>query len=270
MLGFEPAYTTAEAFADFGSALPPTGGRAERLLAELADRAVAGCCRRRAAPARRSTEVATVADAEIIPIGTRGRPGRGTGTQPSSRRARPRPPGEGHAARPKPAKAAAGQRPRRRARREGSPAKAAPRRRPPGRPRPPPERRRRGRRARGAAAARRPARDDDADRGATRRHPGRRTGSRRSSTAAREVFGEQWEPQLARFLAFLRRRVTGDYVVDEYGFDAGGHRAVLHGRAAPDRGEVVPHRGPRRREHPRPRAAPWSSPTTPARSRSTA
>ncbi|MBJ7357939.1 1-acyl-sn-glycerol-3-phosphate acyltransferase [Nocardioides sp.] len=37
--------------------------------------------------------------------------------------------------------------------------------------------------------------------------------------AARELFGEQWEPQLARFLAFLRRRVSGDYVVDEYGFD---------------------------------------------------
>ena len=37
--------------------------------------------------------------------------------------------------------------------------------------------------------------------------------------AAKEMFGEQWEPQLARFLAFLRRRVTGDYVVDEYGFD---------------------------------------------------
>ncbi len=37
--------------------------------------------------------------------------------------------------------------------------------------------------------------------------------------AAREVFGEQWEPQLARFLAFLRRRLTGDYAVDEYGFD---------------------------------------------------
>jgi 1-acyl-sn-glycerol-3-phosphate acyltransferase len=36
---------------------------------------------------------------------------------------------------------------------------------------------------------------------------------------AREVFGEQWEPQLARFLAFLRRRITGDYAVDEYGFD---------------------------------------------------
>jgi 1-acyl-sn-glycerol-3-phosphate acyltransferase len=37
--------------------------------------------------------------------------------------------------------------------------------------------------------------------------------------AAKEIFGDQWEPQLARFLAFLRRRVTGDYVVDEYGFD---------------------------------------------------
>jgi 1-acyl-sn-glycerol-3-phosphate acyltransferase len=37
--------------------------------------------------------------------------------------------------------------------------------------------------------------------------------------AAREVFGEGWEPQLARFLAFLRRRVTGDYTVDEFGFD---------------------------------------------------
>ncbi len=38
--------------------------------------------------------------------------------------------------------------------------------------------------------------------------------------AAREVFGDNWEPRLAEFLAFLRRRVTGDYTVDEYGFDA--------------------------------------------------
>jgi 1-acyl-sn-glycerol-3-phosphate acyltransferase len=37
--------------------------------------------------------------------------------------------------------------------------------------------------------------------------------------AAKEVFGEDWEPQLARFLAFLRRRLTGEYTVDEYGFD---------------------------------------------------
>ena len=38
-------------------------------------------------------------------------------------------------------------------------------------------------------------------------------------SAAREVFGEQWERQLAHFLAFLRRRLTGDYAVDEFGFD---------------------------------------------------
>jgi 1-acyl-sn-glycerol-3-phosphate acyltransferase len=37
--------------------------------------------------------------------------------------------------------------------------------------------------------------------------------------AARELFGDQWEPQLARLLAFVRRRISGDYVVDEYGFD---------------------------------------------------
>ena len=35
-LGFEPAYTTAEAFADFGSRLTPTGGRAEKVLDRLA------------------------------------------------------------------------------------------------------------------------------------------------------------------------------------------------------------------------------------------
>src|SRR3954453_7690923 len=38
-------------------------------------------------------------------------------------------------------------------------------------------------------------------------------------SGAVEVFGEDWEQQLARFLAFLRRRITGDYAVDEYGFD---------------------------------------------------
>jgi 1-acyl-sn-glycerol-3-phosphate acyltransferase len=37
--------------------------------------------------------------------------------------------------------------------------------------------------------------------------------------AAREIFGDQWEPQLARMLALLRRRLTGDYEVDEFGFD---------------------------------------------------
>jgi 1-acyl-sn-glycerol-3-phosphate acyltransferase len=36
---------------------------------------------------------------------------------------------------------------------------------------------------------------------------------------ARQVFGEDWETRLAQFLAFLRRRLSGDYEVDEYGFD---------------------------------------------------
>ncbi|CAA9357551.1 MAG: Acyltransferase family protein, partial [uncultured Nocardioidaceae bacterium] len=39
------------------------------------------------------------------------------------------------------------------------------------------------------------------------------------ATGAREVFGADWEPRLAEFLAFLRRRVSGQYEVDEFGFD---------------------------------------------------
>jgi 1-acyl-sn-glycerol-3-phosphate acyltransferase len=39
------------------------------------------------------------------------------------------------------------------------------------------------------------------------------------ASAAREVFGADWERRLAEQLAFLRRRITGDYAVDEYGFD---------------------------------------------------
>ena len=64
-------------------------------------------------------------------------------------------------------------------------------------------------------------------------------------------------------LAFLRRRVTGDYVVDEYGFDPEIIERVPDGDGAAARHEVVPGRGPRRREHPDRRAAPWWSPTTP-------
>jgi 1-acyl-sn-glycerol-3-phosphate acyltransferase len=48
------------------------------------------------------------------------------------------------------------------------------------------------------------------------------------TSAAQEVFGADWEPQLARFLAFLRHRVTGDYVVDDYGFDAELTQSFLH------------------------------------------
>jgi 1-acyl-sn-glycerol-3-phosphate acyltransferase len=40
-----------------------------------------------------------------------------------------------------------------------------------------------------------------------------------ASQAARAVFGDDADRKLAQTLAFLRRRVTGDYVVDEYGLD---------------------------------------------------
>jgi 1-acyl-sn-glycerol-3-phosphate acyltransferase len=39
------------------------------------------------------------------------------------------------------------------------------------------------------------------------------------SGAAAEVFGDRWEHRLAEMMAVLRRRVTGDFEVDEYGFD---------------------------------------------------
>ncbi len=37
--------------------------------------------------------------------------------------------------------------------------------------------------------------------------------------AALEVFGEDWERRLAQLMAFVRRRLEGDYEVDDYGFD---------------------------------------------------
>jgi 1-acyl-sn-glycerol-3-phosphate acyltransferase len=136
--------------------------------------------------------VVSVGDAEIIPIGTRGRPGRGTGKAPSS--------------------AARGLAPT---------SKAKPRTRAADKPVEQP--------AETPAATPAPERAETPD-------PDRAPAETRERNplagipatdwlaafqhAAREVFGEQWEPQLARFLAFLRRRVTGDYVVDEYGFDA--------------------------------------------------
>lgn len=159
-------------------------------------------------------------DAEIIPIGTRGRPGRGTGKQPSSaarglagpaRRRSTLPPGEDAPTdTPDAADPSGSDDP-------PSPEEA---------PQPP--------------AGDRPAASDPAQAQQTRsgqdgadprppttteeRHPsaGIPVGDWLSAFqhAARELFGEEWEGQLARFLAFLRRRVTGDYVVDEYGFDA--------------------------------------------------
>jgi 1-acyl-sn-glycerol-3-phosphate acyltransferase len=39
------------------------------------------------------------------------------------------------------------------------------------------------------------------------------------TSGAREVFGMEWEPKLAQFMAVMRRRLEGEYAVDEYGFD---------------------------------------------------
>ena len=137
-----------------------------------------------------------MADAEIIPIGTRGRPGRGTGKQPSS------------AAR---SLAPAGKPP-------GAPRQAPPRKAAAGRPA-------ETRVAAPVAVVDPPALGtagtDRSSTSAVDRHPGIPAGDLLAAFqhAARELFGDQWEPQLAQFLAFLRRRVTGDYLVDEYGFD---------------------------------------------------
>jgi 1-acyl-sn-glycerol-3-phosphate acyltransferase len=141
-------------------------------------------------------------DAEIIPIGTRGRPGRGSASvKPSSasrslaapRKQPHRPdsePGSAHGRAPH---------------RPAEPAKPSP-----GTSRP----------AGAPEAGRDPVRESTRahDRGPLAGIP---AGDWLAAFqhAAQELFGEQWEPQLARFLAFLRRRVSGDYVVDEYGFD---------------------------------------------------
>ncbi|RHW26637.1 acyltransferase family protein [Nocardioides immobilis] len=155
-------------------------------------------------------------DAEIIPIGTRGRPGRGTGTRPSAAARNLAGKGRSGAAKPdapteKPDSA------------EATPADEAAPSAPPA---DPPE-----------AQSVIPLLGDEvmpltpSESAAPaisprltvteREAPGIPIGDWLSAiqAAAREVFGDQWESQLAHFLAFLRRRLTGDYVVDEFGFD---------------------------------------------------
>ena len=123
-------------------------------------------------------------DAQIIPIGTSGRPGRGTGRERPSSAARslvgtPKATG-GKAAPtvPKPARKAATPQP---------------------------------------TPAARPAVTTEGP------HPlaGVPIGDWLSAfqSAAVEIFGDQWERRLAELMAFLRRRLSGEYVVDEYGFD---------------------------------------------------
>ena len=137
-------------------------------------------------------------DAVVIPIGTGGRPGRGTGSARPSSAARnlssaARKPS---AARPRPATAA----------------KAAPK--------PAPKKRAAAKPAAQAAA---PAQERPA--AAPVDEPTPQTGIpvgdwlAALQGAAHEVFGDDWERRAAELMAFVRRRLEGDYEVDDYGFD---------------------------------------------------
>ena len=147
-----------------------------------------------------------MADAEVIPLGTRGKPGRGTGNSKPSAAARnlAAPPAGAKkrtrgaddeqpeiAAVPSAAEAA-GTRP------SQTPDPAAPG-------------------PRGNASSARP--DSVGEREPTGGIPVS-DWLLALSSAAMEVFGDRWEQRLAEMLAFLRRRLSGDFEIDEYGFDA--------------------------------------------------
>ena len=169
-------------------------------------------------------------DAEVIPIGGRGRPGRGSSTSPSA---------AARALAPKPPQPGSSLA---RAKAKSKTAEPKPRQR-----------------ATPVAAA---APDESAYRAEDIADAVR--------DAAHETFGGGgWEQQLAQVLAFVRRRLTGEYEVDEFGFDPEITDQVPADRAAADGGEVVPGRGPRDREHPGRRRRAGGRPTTPARCRST-
>ncbi len=144
-------------------------------------------------------------DAEVIPLGTRGKPGRGSGNRKPSAAARDLAGGS------KPAK----------------PAKPVPKSasKPPA-PEPPVERPHQEPVAEGPVGAVATPPGTPEPRVQTRPRPAPRGGIPVSdwlqalSAAAVEVFGDNGEQRLAELLAFLRRRVTGDYAIDEYGFDA--------------------------------------------------
>ena len=198
---------------------------------------------------RRPARGPTMGDAEIIPIGTRGRPGRGTGKQPSSA-------ARGLAPHSRAAKKA--RRPPRRRR------QAAARSRKPRSPSRSPSHRG----ARRGAGRSRPPGGDHRRPHAHRRHPRGRLAGRdpvRRPRGVRRAVGAPARP-VPRVPAppgdrrLRRRRVR---------LRPGDHPALLHGRrCARSRrsGSASRCAAPRTS---RPTAARWSSPTTPAPSRST-
>ncbi|HEX5560555.1 MAG TPA: lysophospholipid acyltransferase family protein [Nocardioidaceae bacterium] len=144
-------------------------------------------------------------DAEVVPLGTRGRPGRGSGSSKPSAAARTlagsaTAPGRGTVPRPRTARDPRPGAPDTSATAPDTSAPAPDTSAPAPAPAPPPA----------------PAQV---------REPGPAGGIpagewvQALAAAAAEVFGEDWERKAAELLAFLRRRLTGDYRVDEYGFD---------------------------------------------------
>jgi 1-acyl-sn-glycerol-3-phosphate acyltransferase len=140
-------------------------------------------------------------DAKVIPIGTGGRPGRGSGSaRPSSAARNLAPAAKKPAAKKPAAKKAAGKAGK--AGKAGSKPAVQPAADP---------------------AAETPGEDRTTAGGPTTTEP--RTGIpvgdwlAALQGAALDVFGDDWERRLAELMAFARRRLEGDYEVDDYGFD---------------------------------------------------
>ena len=232
---------------------------------------------------RSPREGAAVGDAEIIPIGTRGKPGRGTGeTKPSSnsrslaaKAAGPATsgrPGDHAAASSEPATddvRVPAQKSTPAAPRTGkaAAAKSSKSAKPAG-PTPVSD----------AGSGRLGPRGDREARSRSGHHRPPPPGPRHPAAGVAGRADLRLQGAVRRQLGAAPRAVPGVPAPPAHGrlhrrrlrLRPGDHRAVHADRAAPDRAEVVPRRGPRRREHPRRRRRARSSPTTPARSRSTA
>ncbi len=153
-------------------------------------------------------------DARVIPIGAGGSPGRGTGrrTTPSTAaRSLAQPNRASAGAKPQPDKAETDR---------ARPDRARPDRTRPDRTRPDKPKTQPGK-AKPEAAPR----PDEQPRASAETSGTTATAADAAHFAAfekffRDTFGESAERKLAEFLAFLRRRLTGEYEIDEFGFDA--------------------------------------------------
>ena len=141
-------------------------------------------------------------DAVVIPIGTGGRPGRGSGSSRPSSAARNLAPSARKAASTSGAAAAPRKKTRPAAARTTASTDA------PAEPVVPPD----------AGPATGPSTDGVAAEEPTSGIP---IGDwlAAAQDAAEEIFGADWERRLAELMAWVRRRLEGDYAVDDYGFD---------------------------------------------------